>query len=330
MLLLATDICTNASFLATVLFIKKLIKIISYIVPVVLVLLVSIDIVKAVIAGDDNAMKKIQSVAIKRVIYALLVFFVPVVVNAIFTSLGNQGVSGLDCYNNASDTVVDSLIQAENENLLKYQDSIDKLIEAARKSKEEAQKTLQEYRERSGPSTSISADVPNQYVAANGYFAEAAGPSKPRGVRGMDDRYSGDQSKEVRTVKYYGKWTYAARFKNPVKANLMAKCMEGAAKNNHIGYYGSRRLTLFEEAKKYNFDVSKVTKNVDTTCSNLICVCINYTGTSFPSEAACSSGALYKQLNKRSNDFTITKYSSNQKRYRGDIMFTGHHTGVVL
>ena len=330
MLILAADPCSNASFLATILFIKKLVTIISYLVPVLLVLFMTIDFAKAVIAGDENQMKTAQNLAIKRIIWAVVIFFVPIVVNAVFHLLDNTEAAGITCYNNATDEVVDTLQAAENAKLALYQSEIDKLIEAARQSAEAAQKALEELRASGGAVNANRANFSNQYVAANGKIAEAAGPTHPRGVRGMDDTQSGDQSKEVRKKKFYQGWTYIARFKDPVKANMMAKCMEDAASNQHIGYYGSRRLTLYNEAKKYNFDVSKVSKNVDTTCSNLVSVCINYTGTSFPKEAACSSGQLYKQLKKRSSDFTLTKYSSSKTRYRGDIVFTGSHTAVVL
>ena len=106
--------------------------------------------------------------------------------------------------------------------------------------------------------------------------------------------------------------------------------MGNATKNDHIGYDGSKATTLFYEAKKYDFDVSKVTKNVDTTCSNLVCVCINYAGTSFPDSASCRNNNLYKQLTKRSNVFTVESYNAGMSVYRGDILFTDVHTGVAL
>ncbi len=148
--------CDDASFLATVLFIKKLVKIITIIIPIVLVLLLSVDIAKAVIASDDNEMKKAQKLVIRRIVYALTIFFVPLVVDATFSLLGEREVFGLSCYNNAIDDVVDVLAQAEKESLLKYEEDTKKLIDVAKQSKQEADKGLNELRQKTPTSSSSS------------------------------------------------------------------------------------------------------------------------------------------------------------------------------
>ena len=157
--------CDNASFLATVLFIKKLVKILSIVIPVILVLLLSMDMAKAVIASDDNQIKKTQSLAIKRIIYSLIIFFVPIVVNATFNFLGEKGVEGLACYNNADDVVVETLAQAEKESLLKYQEDIEKLIEAAKENKEAAEQALNELRQNASSGSGSSSSNVNSGTA---------------------------------------------------------------------------------------------------------------------------------------------------------------------
>lgn len=113
--ILETSACSNASFLVTILFIKKLIKIISIIVPALLILLLSIDIGKAVIAGSDDDIKRAQKIALKRIIASIIVFFVPVVVNSAFYLLGDDGTSWISCYNEATDSKVEELVKAQNE-----------------------------------------------------------------------------------------------------------------------------------------------------------------------------------------------------------------------
>ena len=148
MMILETSICDKASFLATILFIKKLVNIISIIIPIILILLLSIDFAKAVIASDDNQMKKAQKLAIKRIIIGAVVFFVPLVVNAVFSLFDGKEVAGLSCYNNATDEVVDVLTAAENEKLLLYAEDIKALIEAAKESQAAADAKLEEIRDK--------------------------------------------------------------------------------------------------------------------------------------------------------------------------------------
>ena len=65
--MLILNICEKASFLATVLFFKKLVHIISIILPIILVLFVTIDLAKAVMANDESQMKQAQHLLIKRI-----------------------------------------------------------------------------------------------------------------------------------------------------------------------------------------------------------------------------------------------------------------------
>lgn len=78
-----------------------MVNIIKIIVPVVLVVLGMIDLAKAVIGNDEKVMKEAQSRLIKRVIYAVVIFFIVALVQFIFGALagassdkGNSQVDG--------------------------------------------------------------------------------------------------------------------------------------------------------------------------------------------------------------------------------------------
>ena len=114
MFLVANSACESSSVVGTILFIKKIMKIISIVIPVILVLLLTIDFTKAVIANDENDMKQAQSMAIKRIIYALIVFFVPIIVDASFNLVG-RSFNTLKCYRNATDEKVKELRQKEQQ-----------------------------------------------------------------------------------------------------------------------------------------------------------------------------------------------------------------------
>ena len=83
------------SFLSTCGDIAPIIKLIKFgVLPllyvaigIIIVVLVIIDIAKAVIASDEKEVKGYQKAAIRRVIYGVIIFFVVVIVNAVFNLL---------------------------------------------------------------------------------------------------------------------------------------------------------------------------------------------------------------------------------------------------
>lgn len=80
--------------------IKFLLKMVQWIVPVILILLGTIDLVKAVIAGKDDDIKKHQQTLIKRIIAAVIVFLVPVIVSILMGWIGND--EWKECWNSTT------------------------------------------------------------------------------------------------------------------------------------------------------------------------------------------------------------------------------------
>ena len=58
-------------------------------IPVLTVVLCTVDLTKAVIAQDDGAIKKAQSTCIKRIMIGVALFFVPLLLN-LFLSYGGS------------------------------------------------------------------------------------------------------------------------------------------------------------------------------------------------------------------------------------------------
>ena len=63
------DICNSANVLTIVYLIKSLITIISIAVPVILIVMATLDLVKAVVS-DENGQKKLYAICVKRFVYA--------------------------------------------------------------------------------------------------------------------------------------------------------------------------------------------------------------------------------------------------------------------
>ena len=72
---------------------------IQIVVPILLVIFGMIDLVKAVVAGKEDEIKKAQSVLIRRLITGVLVFFVVAVVRLLISFTGDFSQGMTDCMN---------------------------------------------------------------------------------------------------------------------------------------------------------------------------------------------------------------------------------------
>ena len=146
----------------------------------------------------------------------------------------------------------------------------------------------------------------------------------------------GDQHSglEVSTQKWYlhAKGWYVLRAKDPAAREKIALAMERACANNNIGYSQPTRNTLYTNIKPYGFDPAKTTKKVNTDCSALVRVCVNFAGiaagdfiTSSEVRVLMATGAFEKftdDAHCKRDDYLL----------RGDILVTRTkgHTVVAL
>ena len=95
------NFCTNNNVLKILHTILKFLDLICMVVPIILIVLLIIDICKNVVSNDDSEQRKNLITAFKRIIYCVLIFFVPVIVNVISHALGDLGVDYASCIENA-------------------------------------------------------------------------------------------------------------------------------------------------------------------------------------------------------------------------------------
>lgn len=146
---------------------------------------------------------------------------------------------------------------------------------------------------------------------------------------------AGNQNgRELGTQSWYShsKGWYVLRAKDPEVREKIAKCMEMACKNKHIGYDQNQRNSLYVEAEKIGFNVSKVTKDVETDCSALVRVCCAYAGISvkdFNTSGEAKTLVNTGKFDKLTDD---TYCKKSDYLLRGDILVTKTkgHTVVVL
>jgi len=152
-------------------------------------------------------------------------------------------------------------------------------------------------------------------------------------------KYSGGQAgeqngREVYTREYYDRpFLVVIRPKSEAIAEKIATAMEEACANSNIGYDQYQRTTLYTEAKKVGFNLSKVMTPCETDCSALVAVCVNAAG--IPVSKDIYTGNEEQALLK-TNQFDVVYKSSSigadpSILKRGDILlYPYHHTAVAL
>lgn len=113
----------------------------------------------------------------------------------------------------------------------------------------------------------------------------------------------------------------------------IAICMEAACTNNNIGYDQSASWDLYDKAKQYGWDCSKVNTPVETDCSSLVRVCVAY---ALQRDIPWFSTANEVEVLDATDEFEIIREpkctESSAYQMRGDILCTTvqGHTVVVL
>ncbi len=93
--------CNDATMLQVMGIVRFIMRVICIIVPIVMIILGTIDLFKAVTAGKEEDIKKKQKALITRLIAGILVFLVPTIVTVLFNLIGVSDWK--TCWNNASD-----------------------------------------------------------------------------------------------------------------------------------------------------------------------------------------------------------------------------------
>lgn len=79
------------AILTIIYYVKLILRILQIAVPIGLILFGTIDMAKAVIAGDEKKMKEAQKPFIKRIISAIIVFLIPYIVSVVVGLVTQNG-----------------------------------------------------------------------------------------------------------------------------------------------------------------------------------------------------------------------------------------------
>lgn len=150
---------------------------------------------------------------------------------------------------------------------------------------------------------------------------------------------AGDQTgREVCIRDWYNKpWNKVIRLNDRRMAERFAKAMRMAADNDLIGYDQNQRNTLLREARKHNYDISKIDVPCECDCSSLVCVALMYAGipeSVLVSNGNCATTRTLAQILKGTGKATIYSTplytASPDHLILGDILLKeGSHVAAV-
>lgn len=89
--------CGGADILRVIKFVWILLDIVLFVIPMILIIMVSVDLVKNVISGRADDAKKNLQIAIKRIIFCMALFLIPTIVDVAVKLLGDVGVDYAKC-----------------------------------------------------------------------------------------------------------------------------------------------------------------------------------------------------------------------------------------
>jgi len=101
--------CQNPDILRIIFFGSKILDIVFIILPIALIVFLIIDLIKMIVSNDDKQSKNVKLI-ISRIIFSVLIFFVPTIVGAVMNILIDAGVDiggdYTECLVNANKTSI--------------------------------------------------------------------------------------------------------------------------------------------------------------------------------------------------------------------------------
>lgn len=101
-----SDSC--ATILGVIYFVRELLNIVCFFIPMILILMLSLDFLKGVISFDDGS-KKVMNYVIKRILYAVVIFLLPSTVFALFNILGVDASDSNSCWTYVGEASVEEV-----------------------------------------------------------------------------------------------------------------------------------------------------------------------------------------------------------------------------
>lgn len=141
---LLMDICNSSGVLRTFYILKIVLNIALIVLPIIVIVSTIISAFKVILDGKSDTMTNMLSLSFKRLIAALIVFFIPTLLSYAFEELVDLGVDSFTCITNANLEYIEKLEQQEALEREETKKANKKELEAALKEREALEKSKNE------------------------------------------------------------------------------------------------------------------------------------------------------------------------------------------
>lgn len=107
-------VCESVDGLRLLLVYKSIIKLVFLVAPTILIALLTIDAIKVIVSYDYENKRQIINMSVRRIIACVIIYFVPTIINASMSLLGESGFEIGKCYEKATDENI-KILQEELE-----------------------------------------------------------------------------------------------------------------------------------------------------------------------------------------------------------------------
>lgn len=233
------DVCSDLDFLRVIYFVKGSLIIVRALVPIILIIMATIDIYKVVIKTSEKPTKTI----LNRFIAAFFVFFVPTFLNVVLNSLGQSNIGESVCWINANESNI-KLLKKQREIELEALKAAEKKRNEELKAQREAYKrAYEEYKKRAEEvekNNNINSESPNYNEVMNSNYLENGRDGKVVVENGIFYKPASGQSGASGTAGS-GPYGYNIYFYARLQKFMQAAAQQGYSISPSSSQYGAWR-----------------------------------------------------------------------------------------
>lgn len=233
------DVCSDLDFLRVIYFVKGSLIIVRAFVPIILIVMATIDIYKVVIKTNEKPTKTI----LNRFIAAFFVFFVPTFINVVLNSLGQSDIGESVCWINANESNIKLLTkqrEIELEALKAAEKKRNEELKAQREANKRAYEENKKRAEEVERNNNINSGSPNYNEVMNSNYLENGRDGKVVVENGIFYKPASGQSGASGTAGS-GPYGYNIYFYARLQKFMQAAAQQGYSISPSSSQYGAWR-----------------------------------------------------------------------------------------
>lgn len=233
------DVCSDLDFLRVIYFVKGSLIIVRAFVPIILIVMATIDIYKVVIKTNEKPTKTI----LNRFIAAFFVFFVPTFINVVLNSLGQSDIGESVCWINANESNIKLLTKQREIELEALKAAEKKRNEELKAQREAYKRAYEENKKRAEEvekNNNINSGSPNYNEVMNSNYLENGRDGKVVVENGIFYKPASGQSGASGTAGS-GPYGYNIYFYARLQKFMHAAAQQGYSISPSSSQYGAWR-----------------------------------------------------------------------------------------